>query len=34
MFHNTGISKAKEYSSYLVARGHNPKTAKSTFDKI
>ena len=27
-------SKAKEYSSYLVARGHNPKTVKSTFDKI
>ena len=27
-------NKAKEYSSYLVARGHNPKTVKSTFDKI
>ena len=27
-------SKAKEYSSYLVARGYNPKTVKSTFDKI
>ena len=27
-------SKGKEYSSYLVARGHNPKTVKSTFDKI
>ena len=26
-------SKAKEYSSYLVARDHNPKTVKSTFDK-
>ena len=27
-------NKAEEYSSYLVARGHNPKTVKSTFDKI
>ena len=27
-------NKAKEYSSYLVARGHNPKAVKSTFDKI
>ena len=27
-------SKAKKYSSYLVARGHNSKTVKSTFDKI
>ena len=27
-------NKAEEYSSYLVSRGHNPKTAKSTFDKI
>ena len=27
-------NKAKEYSSYLVARGHNPKTVESTFDKI
>ena len=27
-------NKAKEFSSYLVARGHNPKTVESTFDKI
>ena len=27
-------NKVKEYSSYLVAREHNPKTLKSTFDKI
>ena len=27
-------NKAKEYSSYLVTRGHNPKTVKSTFNKI
>ena len=27
-------NKAKEYSSYLVVRGNNPKTVKSTFDKI
>ena len=27
-------NKAKEYSYYLVARGHNPKTVKSKFDKI
>ena len=26
-------NKAKEYSFYLVGRGHNPKTTKSTFDK-
>ena len=26
-------NKAKEYSSYLIAKGHNPKTVKSTFDK-
>ena len=27
-------NKAKEYSSYLVARRHNPKNVKSTFDEI
>ena len=27
-------NKAKEYSSHLVARGHNTQTVKSTFDKI
>ena len=26
-------NKAKEYSSYLIAKGHNPKTVKSTIDK-
>ena len=27
-------NKAKQYSSYLAARGHDLKTVKSTFNKI
>ena len=27
-------NKTSKYSSYLVARGHNPKVVKSTLDKI